>query len=795
MSTDRDRLARQKARPALVEMHRALTRLTSTLTVMNTGAHPDDEHSAMLAAMRFAYGMRVIVACSTRGEGGQNSLGPERMGALGVVRTRELEAAARTLDGDVVWLGFGPDDAVHDFGFSKNGRDTLSRWGRETIIERLVRAYRTERPDIVIPTFLDVPGQHGHHRAMTEAAAAAIALAADPTAFLEHFEEGLTPWQVAKFYLPAWSGGGGTYDDEVPPPNATLVFTAPGRDAATGAPYADIGQWSRAYHLTQGMGRWSAVKQAEWPLHLETGGTAAESDIRDGLPADLAGVGALVNPAAGEALRGAHRAIHAALEAFPKQTEVLAALLMAADAIEQADADLKPKEHRLVGHRLARKRMEVEAAIHLALGLSITAWLDQPVLAPGTDTMLNVHVETDGAAVEVQPAGPDGVTITPASPAPGLRRFTITAAPDAAPTSPWAADFSSMGGNGALYLRVTTEIDDRPISAFIDIEEPLEIVPAHAVSFDPPALIVPLPPDGEPLPVGTLVEGPPATVTVMGTDGLAVARDGEGLMVTPAPALDPGRHKLAATIDGGPAFGRIDIAYPHIGRACYVMPRTLDVLALDLALPAGARVGYVGGGADNVGTWLMRMGLDATTLDAGDLGGPLERYSTIVVGIFAFGLRPDLAAARSRLKAWVEAGGHLVTLYHRPSDGWNPDRTPPARLVIGSPSLRWRVTDPAAPVEVLSPRHKLLTYPNAIGPEDWAGWDKERGLYFAAEWDSAYEPVLAMHDAGEAPLEGALVSAAIGTGRHTHVSLVLHHQMDRLVPGAFRLMANLVQPA
>jgi hypothetical protein len=143
----------------------------------------------------------------------------------------------------------------------------------------------------------------------------------------------------------------------------------------------------------------------------------------------------------------------------------------------------------------------------------------------------------------------------------------------------------------------------------------------------------------------------------------------------------------------------------------------------------------------------------------------------------------------------VEKGGHLVTLYHRPSDGWDPERTPPRRLVVGSPSLRWRVTDPAAEVDVLAPGHKLLTGPNRITAADWAGWDKERGLYFASDWDKAYEPLLALHDAGEKPLRGALLSAAIGKGRHTHVALVLHHQMDRLVPGAFRLMANLVQPA
>jgi hypothetical protein len=105
------------------------------------------------------------------------------------------------------------------------------------------------------------------------------------------------------------------------------------------------------------------------------------------------------------------------------------------------------------------------------------------------------------------------------------------------------------------------------------------------------------------------------------------------------------------------------------------------------------------------------------------------------------------------------------------------------------------VTDPDAPVTVLAPDSPLLTYPNSIEAGDWQGWDKERGLYFAAEHDPSYEELVSLNDPGESPLRGALVSARIGRGRHTHVALALHHQMDKLIPGAFRVLANLVQPA
>lgn len=237
------------------------------------------------------------------------------------------------------------------------------------------------------------------------------------------------------------------------------------------------------------------------------------------------------------------------------------------------------------------------------------------------------------------------------------------------------------------------------------------------------------------------------------------------------------------------------MSYSHIGQTAYLGREALSVLVLDVNRPDEVRIGYVGGGNDRIGTWLARLGFDVTDLTKDDLQGDLSRFTTIVAGIFTFGTRPDLADARLRLHRFAATGGHLVTFYHRPSDGWDELLTPPRPITIGSPSLRWRVTDPNASVEVLQPRHPLLAGPNQIGPEDWKGWDKERGLYFASRWDEAYEPLLRMSDQGEEPLLGSLISGTIEEGRHTHVSLALHHQLDKLVSGAFRLLANLVQPA
>ncbi|NLS08149.1 PIG-L family deacetylase [Rhizobium sp. P32RR-XVIII] len=800
MLTARERIERQMADPSLIRLHRKLSRLKSTVTMMNTGAHPDDERNEMLAWFRLGLGMRVIIACSTRGEGGQNALGPERLGPLGVLRSRELEAAAHTIDSDITWLGHGPADPVHDFGFSKDGDATFTRWGEARVVERLVRAYRMERPDIVIPTFLDVPGQHGHHRAMTRAAETAIGLAADPKAYPEHFTKGLKPWRVTKYYLPAWSGGGSTYDDEVPPPDATVTVLAEGREPATGAEYGRIGEWSRYYHASQGMGHWPKQAQKAWPLHLKlsAAGSNMEQSVLEGLSASLTALaefpGLPANVAA--ALRSADSAIAVAISAFPDRDAIVEALTEAACWLDIVASSAPEEFMALHGHRLVRKQAEVDAAILDAAAIFESAYADPSVISPGGAATLTVELGegASGRKVEVLPVLPECVSSSIRSLA-HERIFALTAASDAPLTGLYLPGWSALGGNGHAHVNVSAEIGGRTVSGTYDLAEPFAVAPAQSLTLLPDALLVPLGSKQTEWAIKADISGANAPVSFKTPVGWTMKKSDGGWIACSTGAAQSGLIEIEPQIDGRPAFEVTPISYRHVGRASFRAPATLKILSLDLKFPEGARVGYVGGGADRVGLWLTRMGLDVTALDAAALSGDLSRFSTIVVGIFAFGIRKDLAAAAERLHRFVENGGHLVTLYHRPSDGWDPMETPVRRIEIGSPSLRWRVTDPRSEVTVLAPDHILLKGPNVICPEDWQGWDKERGLYFASRWDDAYEPLLAVHDPDEQPLKGALISAAIGKGRHTHTSLVLHHQMDKLVPGAFRLMANLVQAA
>jgi LmbE family N-acetylglucosaminyl deacetylase len=278
---------------------------------------------------------------------------------------------------------------------------------------------------------------------------------------------------------------------------------------------------------------------------------------------------------------------------------------------------------------------------------------------------------------------------------------------------------------------------------------------------------------------------------------------GEGRRVAVELSLPPGPPggdaaplDIAIALDGAPARHVETFSHPHVGAGFVAAPALLRVRRVAVATPHGARIAYCGDGPDRTDGVLRQLGLDTTTIDAQALADAvLDGVDTLVLGIGALRRLPARDVALARLHGWVQAGGHLVTLHHKAGDGWDPARSAPGFLAIGTPSIRWRVCDPAAPVRVLAPDHPLLSAPNRIGAADWQGWRHERCVHAAMRWDPAYVPLLATADPGMPDISGALLSGVFERGRHTHIALALHRQYDDLVPGALRLLANFVQPA
>lgn len=779
---DQSRLMDSRAHPRILDLWWALRPLTSVVRFMQSGAHPDDEDSGMLAALALRDGINLSYACSTRGEGGQNDIGTEAGTDLGALRTKEMERACDVLGMRLYWHSERPEDPITDFGFSKSGIETLSKWGHDRTLARFVEIIRTDRPDCLCPTFLDVPGQHGHHRAMTQAAHEVMALAADPD-----FPSDLPPWQIKKLYLPAWSGAGRAYDDDEAPPPATLVIDGSGRDPISGWRWDQIGQMSRAYHQTQGMGRWVPPgKVTHWPLHLvHSHATGPDDAVWSGLAQTVGDLAQVPGGAPLTAdLYAAQAGIDQAVAAYPDFDRVATAAVGALQALRRAQSTCPTAARYEIVHRLAAKEVQLGRVISLALGLEVRARLSEVFLRPGQ--RVGITIEADAGAADGLSTAfdlPQGWTCA---------EGTLALSDHAQPSTPYRAVYDpAVPSAPALDVTIKTGTETVGIRVPFDVEP--VVLPAKTATITPQAVVVNRAKSIDAFAVAIKDVHPTGAVANLDLPaGWGASQHPEHALIAPPGDVAEGLYHIGVRVDGHPALSVRRIEHAHVAPTAQTHATKVRVRVLDVIVP-NVRIGYVGAGNDQVGYWLSAMGADVTDLSDEMLGSDaaLAAFDTIVIGIFAMRFRPGLVEAVSRLHRWTKAGGTLVTLYHRPWDNWDPDTVPPKRIEIGQPSLRWRVTDEKAVVRHLT-AHPVLTTPNQIGPADWDGWVKERGLYFAKSWDDAYVALLEMADPDESPHKGALLVADIGKGRHVHTSLILHHQMDNLVAGAFRLMANLI---
>jgi len=224
-------------------LSQALNRLDVVASVLHTGAHPDDENSALLAWLSRGQGARTAYLSATRGDGGQNLLGTELFEALGVIRTEELLAARRA---DRGLQFFTP---VYEFGFSKSSAEAFEKWGHERMLGDFVRVVRQFKPEIIISRFRGTPQDgHGHHQAAGILTQEVFKAAADPTKFPEYGK----PWQAKKLYLNAGGGGGPQQENDTVP--VSISINTGTFDTALGRSYGEIAAEGRSLHRSQGQG-------------------------------------------------------------------------------------------------------------------------------------------------------------------------------------------------------------------------------------------------------------------------------------------------------------------------------------------------------------------------------------------------------------------------------------------------------------------------------------------------------------------------------------------------------------
>ena len=234
-----------------------------------------------------------------------------------------------------------------------------------------------------------------------------------------------------------------------------------------------------------------------------------------------------------------------------------------------------------------------------------------------------------------------------------------------------------------------------------------------------------------------------------------------------------------------------DVRYPHVEPGYVLGSAEVCVSIVPVAVAPGLRVGYLPGTGDGIAEALNALGVSARTLEEDDLqNGSLAGFDTIVVGVRALETRPSLAAHRRRLWDYARAGGTVVVQYHKPRED-GPGRFVPFHGV-SLPRPAPRVSQAAAPVGLLVADDPILSFPNRLDANDFSGWQQERGLYFLAEWPPQMTPLLESADPGEEPRRGGLLRARLGRGHYVYCAYALFRQLPAGVPGAYRLLANLV---
>jgi hypothetical protein len=229
--------------------------------------------------------------------------------------------------------------------------------------------------------------------------------------------------------------------------------------------------------------------------------------------------------------------------------------------------------------------------------------------------------------------------------------------------------------------------------------------------------------------------------------------------------------------------------YDHIPDIYYNYQQRSRVVKMDLNI-SGSRVGYIAGAGDKVPEALEQMGYEVVQLSEQDITPQnLRSLDAIVTGVRAYNTNQWLSNSYDVLMQYVQDGGVLLVQYNtNNSIGPVKAKISPYPFTIS----RNRITDEKAAVNFLLPNHQVLQYPNKITTQDFDGWVQERSIYHAENIDPAYEKILSMKDPGEAAQSGSLIVAKYGKGQFVYTGLVFFRQLPAGIPGAFRLLANLL---
>lgn len=798
------------------DIYNAIEKLNFLGSVLYVAAHPDDENTRMISYFANHVKARTAYLSLTRGDGGQNLIGPEIRELLGVIRTQELLAARRIDGGEQMF------SRANDFGYSKNPDETLSLWDNEEVLSDVVWAIRKYKPDVMINRFdHESAGRtHGHHTSSAILSYEAFDISGDKNTFPDQLAY-VAPHSAQRlFFNTSWWFYGSREAFEKADKSQMLSVDIGTYYPILGKSNSEIAAESRSQHKCQGMGNTGSRGSSIEYLQLLKGDMPdSEHDIFAGINTSWSRI------PGGDHITALVNEVMASFQ-FTDPAASVPSLIRIYNEVK------KLPDH----HWKDIKLEELKDIIQACMGLYLEAVTDQHTVAPGNS--LNIDIEAtnrSGIPVIWNSLSLNGAaydTLMNATLAYNTaHRFSFDIEiPESTPfTAPyWLMEEGSLG----MYKvddrqQIGKPESDRAILATFNLT-----IEGTEISYTQPV----------PYKYNSPEEGPvyrPLEVTpelfVKTTESVYIFRKNttKPVHVNVQSAANTQKGKVSLPLPEGwtseppyydfylenkgeeesftfqvssPDFQSEAVIYPvveannrtynremiaidydHIPYQSVLLEAKAKLVNIDIEI-AGNYVAYIQGAGDEIPSSLRQVGYKVDELSVDDIDKDLlSRYNAVVMGIRAYNKWDELRFKQDELLEYVNDGGTLVIQYNT-SRRLKTDKIGPYPLQLS----RDRVSVEEAPVKILAPAHPVMTTPNKITSKDFDHWVQERGLYFPNEWDDKYTAVLSSHDPGEPDRDGGLLVAPYGNGWYVYSGYSWFRELPAGVPGAFRIFANML---
>jgi LmbE family N-acetylglucosaminyl deacetylase len=802
----------QNGQPSSSEIKLKLKKLNFLGSVLYVAAHPDDENTRAITFLANDRLAATAYLSMTRGDGGQNLIGPEIGELLGLIRTQEL-LAARRIDGGQQFF-----TRAIDFGFSKNYQETLEIWNKDEILSDVVQVIRQFQPDVILTRFPpDERAGHGHHTSSAILAQEAFDISNDPKVFPEQVPTFGT-WQVSALYTNTGRWWNQTINENTP---GIVTMNVGAYSPLLGQSYSEIAADSRTSHKSQGFG--SSGSRGDSQEFFEfVKGTKVDKDFFEKTNTSWTRV------KDGDKVQSR---VQKAIANFNEDNPALSvpALLEIRKQIMLLDNSVWKQ----------RKLKEVEQLLFDCSGLYIAirsnkymTTSNQPV-SVSFEVINRSDVPVSLLNIKSQVLGFDSTLWLPLKNNAAVNFKSVknlsTNVNYSAPY--WLKDRHSIGlynvqdksligkpeNDPAISAEVTVSIMDEKVTVTIpviyswtdpvrgELKRPVEIVPLVFVNF-PQSVFVFKDQSAQQISVviksasqkqiagGLTLELPkgwkcepsaiPFELSNMNEEQTLIfnVTGGKGEIDTTIKAI--------AEIGGKPYSHSIQqIVYDHIPIQTLQPEAKVRTLRININ-KEGSVIGYIKGAGDDIPASLRNLGYEVWEMKNEEVtASNLKRVDAVVLGIRALNTNERIGFIMPALLDYVKEGGTMVVQYNTSNDiEMDKNKFSPYPLTLS----RDRVTQENSEVRILKPDHPALNYPNKITSKDFEGWVQERGLYFPNEWSESYDALLSMNDKGEPARNGSLLIANYGQGHYVYTGLSFFRELPDGVPGAYKLFANLV---